>query len=81
MIKIGKISSVEGNKYRVWIDELGDFVTLPFARLGNKLQFDLSPGEQNLTVINKKFEVGENVLVAFTGENFEEGVIIGNIDA
>lgn len=77
MIKVGKISAKEGSKYRVLFEELGEMVTTPFPRIGEKRKLELSPGEQILEHEIEDFEIGEKVVVAFTSEQYQEGIILG----
>lgn len=78
--KIGKISALEGEKYRIVIEDMDKIVTLPLPRIKNKLKIELSAGEQSLTKEHEKFKVGESVLVVFTTNNLSDGIIIGALD-
>lgn len=79
MNKLGKISSIEGEKYRVYFEDLNKTVTLPFDYIKDMTKVELTEGEQSLSYKQEKFQINDNVLVAFTDEYLQTGVIIGKI--
>lgn len=79
MLKVGKISSIEGDKYRVYFEDLNKTVTLPLSYIKDMTKIELTPGEQSLTYEQEKFKINDNVLVGFTAEHLQSGVIIGKI--
>ena len=80
MLKIGKISSVEGDKYKVVFKDTDDIVTMPLPGIIDMTKVELTPGEQSLTYEQEKFKVDDSVLVAFVDDGMQSGVIIGKVN-
>ena len=80
MLKIGKISSVEGDNYKVVFKDVDDIVTMPLPRIIDMIKVELTPGEQSLTYEQEKFKVDDSVLVAFVDDGMQSGVIIGKVN-
>lgn len=79
MLKIGKISSVEGDNYKVVFKDADNIVTMPLPIILDMTKVELSPGEQAIKLEQDKFKVDDTVLVAFTDEGMQSGVVIGKI--
>ena len=80
MLKIGKISSVEGDNYKVVFKDVDDIVTMPLPRIIDMIKVELTPGEQSLNYEQEKFKVDDSVLVAFVDDGMQSGVIIGKVN-
>ena len=80
MLKIGKISSVEGDNYKVVFKDADDIVTMPLPRIIDMTKVELTPGEQSLTYEQEKFKVDDSVLAAFVDDGMQSGVIIGKVN-
>lgn len=65
MIEIGIVSTIEGNKPRVILPNHDDIVS-------SKLELAKHINIDNL-------EIGDNVLIAFFNDGFENGVIIAEL--
>lgn len=80
MLKIGKISSVEGDNYKVVFKDADDIVTMPLPGIIDMTKVELTPGEQSLIYEQEKFKVDDSVLVAFVDDGMQSGVIIGKVN-